>query len=58
MGERKIKVSRGLSRLLRTRQEPHFRRANDVFLDNPNERNSYFDLFAHAQLSEIANLKS
>lgn len=55
MGDRKIKLSRGLARLLKSQQEPHFRRTNDVFLDNPNVRNSYFDLFAHAQLSEIAN---
>lgn len=55
MGERKNKVSRGLSRLLKSRQDRHFRRADDVFVDDPNVRNSYFDLFTHAQVAEIAS---
>lgn len=55
MGDRKIKLSRGLARLLKSSQEPHFGRTNDVFLDDPTVRNSYFDLFSHAQLSEIAS---
>ncbi len=54
MGDRKNKISRGLNQLLNSKKTNEFFQNDDVFVGNPSMRNSYFDSFYQAQLTEIA----
>jgi len=54
MGDRKNKISQGLSKLLNSKKENSFSQNPDVFVGDPNVRNNYFDMFYQAQLTEIA----
>lgn len=51
---RDIKISRGLSKLISTANSGHFR-TSDIFLDNPQFRTNYFEMYSKAQVVEIAN---
>lgn len=53
MGDRQNKISNGLSKLLKSKKTNHFY-SQDIFVGNPGMRNSYFDSFYQAQLTEIA----
>jgi hypothetical protein len=55
MISRKVKISRGLSRLLKSEHVNHFKTSPEVFVENPANIGLYFDLFSQAQLTEIAN---
>ena len=55
MISRKVKISRGLSRLLKSDNVMHFKTSPEVFVENPANIGLYFDLFNQAQLTEIAN---
>ncbi|MEQ9307186.1 MAG: hypothetical protein RJQ14_24945 [Marinoscillum sp.] len=54
MLDRENKISRGLTKLLKSKKGQHFPSNQDVFLDDPEVRNSYFESFYQAQLAEIA----
>lgn len=55
MISRKVKVSRGLSKLISSDHVMHFKTTPEVFVENPASINLYMDLFYQAQLIEIAN---
>lgn len=52
---RDIKISRGLSKLISANGAGHFRTYSDVFVENPQFRSNYFEMFSKAQIVEIAN---
>lgn len=55
MAGRDIKISRGLNKLITGGNSGHFRTYTDIFIDNPQYRLSYFEMFSKAQIVEIAN---
>lgn len=55
MVSRKVKISRGLSRLLSSDNVMHFKTSPEIFVENPANITNYLDLFSQAQLTEIAN---
>lgn len=55
MLDRDIKISRGLNNLINGGNTGHFRMYPEVFVDNPDYRSSYFEMFSKAQIVQIAN---
>ncbi|MFT4833594.1 MAG: hypothetical protein ACI83W_000453 [Marinoscillum sp.] len=53
MGNREIKISRGLNKLLKSKRNNHFQ-SQDIFSGDSATRNNYLDAFSQAQLAEIA----
>ncbi len=53
MGDREIKISRGLNKLLKSKRSNHFQ-SQDIFFGDSAIRNNYLDAFNQAQLAEIA----
>lgn len=51
---RKNKISRGLNKLFKSKEVQHFQKT-DIFVLNPESRDNYFELYAQAQLAEVAN---
>ncbi|MEQ8472258.1 MAG: hypothetical protein RIC35_13785 [Marinoscillum sp.] len=58
MLNRENKISRGLTKLLNSKKASHFAHNQDVFIGDPEIRNSYFESFYQAQLTEIAYSES
>ncbi len=52
---RDIKISRGLSKLINGESVGPFQGYPDIFIENPQYRSSYFEMFSKAQIVEIAN---
>lgn len=51
---RKIKISKGLNRLLLSKNVKHFQGSRELFLENPDYSNRYNEGFTEAQLLAIA----
>ncbi len=51
---RKIKISKGLNRLLLRKNVQHFQGSRELFLENPDYSNRYNERFTEAQLVAIA----
>jgi hypothetical protein len=51
---RKIKISKGLNRLLLRKDVQHFQGSRELFLENPDYSNRYSERFTEAQLLAIA----
>lgn len=51
---RKIKISKGLNRLLLRKNVKHFQGSRELFLENPDYSNRYNEGFTEAQLLAIA----
>lgn len=54
MTGKKVKISKGLKRLLQNKAACHFQNAKDIFLDNPTDRSGYLQQFQLAQIVDIA----
>ena len=57
MSAQKIKISKGLFKLINSDNVSHFRTYPKIFMDNPNCSGNYFEMFSKAQLVVIANSK-
>lgn len=57
MLDRDVKISNGLHRLLTGSTRGHFRPYSDIFVDDPQNRNDYFEMFSKAQIVDIANTR-